>query len=99
MNDEKNGARARVKSFFNDKEDIVSNAYVYVLLDNGIPFYVGKGSGERCFQHEDELNDKAKQKNAIEEKLKEYKELYNLQMITKKFRNLKKKLKKNYLQS
>ena len=38
MNDEKNGARARIKSFLNDikdKEDIVSNAYVYVLLDNG----------------------------------------------------------------
>ena len=98
MNDEKNGARARVKSFFNDikdKEDIVSNAYVYVLLDNGIPFYVGKGSGERCFQHEDELNDKAKQKNAIEEKLKEYKELYNLQNDDyEEIQKLEKKLKK-----
>ena len=98
MNDEKNGARARVKSFFNDikdKEDIVSNAYVYVLLDNGIPFYVGKGSGERCFQHEDELNDKAKQKKAIEEKLKEYKELYNLQNDDyEEIQKLEKKIKK-----
>lgn len=98
MNDEKNGARARVKSFFNDikdKEDIVSNAYVYVLLDNGIPFYVGKGNGERCFQHEDELNDKAKQKKAIEEKLKEYKELYNLQNDDyEEIQKLEKKIKK-----
>lgn len=36
-----------------------SGHYVYLLLDRGVPFYVGKGSGQRAFDH---LNEAAGRK-------------------------------------
>ena len=49
----------------------MDNAYVYTLTDprNGLPFYVGKGHGKRCYAHLDEakyyLKRKSKKINKI----------------------------------
>ncbi len=63
----------RLGDFFeNSKEK--NNYYVYALCDDGIPFYVGKGKGTRCLNHEEDL-DKALESaldEALEPALKEY---------------------------
>ena len=76
--------KKRLLDLFESKEG-EDNYYVYALCDGGVPFYIGKGIGLRCLQHEEDLNsiineykeeliedsDKELLKNELEKELKQ----------------------------
>lgn len=66
----------RLSDFFENKKG-ENNYYVYVLCDKGLPFYVGKGIGTRCLQHEmslEELKKERTTKNMSDEELEQLEE-------------------------
>jgi len=75
----------RIADFFESNDP--NNYYIYALCDNGEPFYIGKGIGTRCLDHEMNLEDLKKEylgeveesllKKELSDKLKRIEEAKN----------------------